>query len=189
MKERVGSLVSVHTGNNEDLSKDEQASVRAELDGFVGDKHRGFERVAWPGDKDPAGTVRRNERQWSGVSVEELAIISQKMDLKESLTAETLGANICVEGIPDFSRLPSGTRLMFPSGAVLAVEECNPPCADMGAQIAAKYTTRSGERAAGHLFASRAFGLRGIVGVVDVPGVINAGDKLVVQVYEPPADG
>jgi MOSC domain-containing protein YiiM len=171
------------------LSKDEQASVRAELDGFVGDKHRGFERVAWPGDKDPAGTVRRNERQWSGVSVEELAIISQKMDLKESLTAETLGANICVEGIPDFSRLPSGTRLMFPSGAVLAVEECNPPCADMGAQIAAKYTTRSGERAAGHLFASRAFGLRGIVGVVDVPGVIHAGDKVVVQVYEPPADG
>jgi MOSC domain-containing protein YiiM len=189
MKELVGSLVSVHTGSNEDLSKDEQASVRAEMDGFVGDKHRGFERVAWPGDKDPAGTVRRNERQWSGVSVEELAIISQKMDLKESLTAETLGANICVEGIPDFSRLPGGTRLLFPSGAVLAVEECNPPCADMGAQIAAKYTTRSGERAAGHLFASRAFGLRGIVGVIDVPGVINAGDKLVVQVHEPPVDG
>ena len=48
MKELVGSLVSVHTGNNEDLSKDAQASVKAELDGFVGDKHRGFTRVAWP---------------------------------------------------------------------------------------------------------------------------------------------
>ncbi len=187
MKELVGSLVSVHTGNNEDLSKDEQASVTAELDGFVGDKHRGFERVAWPGDKDPAGTVRRNERQWSGVSVEELAIIEQKMDLKEPLTAAVLGANLFVEGIPDFSRLPSGTRLLFPSGAVLVVEECNPPCSDMGEQITAKYTTRSDERAAGHLFASRAFGLRGVVGVVDVAGVIKAGDEVVVQIVDPPA--
>ncbi len=186
MKEQVGLIVSVHAGNNEDLSKEEKASVEVELDGFVGDKHRGFERVAWPGDKDPAGTVRRNERQWSGVSVEELAIIGQKMKLKEPLTAASLGANICIERIPDFSRLPSGTRLLFPSGAVLVVAECNPPCADMGEQITAKYTTRSGERAAGHLFASRAFGLRGVVGVVDVPGVINAGDKVVVQVVEPP---
>ena len=185
MKERIGSLVSVHIGNNEDLSKDEQASVEVELDGFVGDKHKSFERVAWPGDKDPAGTVRRNERQWSGVSVEELAIIEQKMDLKEPLTATALGANICVEHIPNFSRLPTGTRLIFPSGAVLVVEEYNPPCADMGAQITAKYTTRSGERAAGHLFASRAFGLRGVVGVVDVPGVIHAGDRVIVQALKP----
>ena len=147
MKELAALLVSVHTGNNEDLSKEDCASAEVELEGFVGDKHRGFERVAWPGDKDPAGTVRRNERQWSGVSVEELAIIEQKMDLKEPLTAAVLGANLCVEGIPDFSRLPSGTRLLFPSGAVLVVEECNPPCSDMGEQITAKYTTRSGERA------------------------------------------
>jgi hypothetical protein len=185
MNELVGVLVSVHTGNNEDLSKDECASVKVELDGFVGDRHRGFERVAWPGDKDPAGTVRRNERQWSGVSVEELAIIGQKMDLTEPLTAAALGANICVERIPDFSQLPAGTRLIFPSGAVLVVEECNPPCSDMGEQITAKYTVPSGERAAGHLFASRAFGLRGVVGVVDVAGVIEAGDKVVVQKPHP----
>jgi len=189
MKELVGLLVSVHAGNNEDLSKEEQTSVEARLDGLAGDKHSGFERVAWAGDKDPEGTVRRNERQWSGVSVEELAIIEKKMDLNEPLTAATLGANICVEGIPDFSRLPKSARLIFPSGAVLAVEECNPPCSDMGEQIAAKYTTQSGERAAGHLFASRAFGLRGVVGVVDVPGVIRAGDKVVVQLVDAPADG
>lgn len=185
VKECLGTLVSVHAGMNEDLSKDALTSATVELDGFVGDRHRGFERVAWPGDKDPAGTVRRNERQWSGVSVEELAVISEKMDLQEPLTAATLGANVCVEGIPDFSRLPMGTRLHFPSGAVLVVEEGNPPCSDMGAQITAKHTTRSGGRAAGHLFASRAFGLRGVVGVVDVPGVINAGDEIVVRTSEP----
>jgi MOSC domain-containing protein YiiM len=186
MKELICTLVSVHAGDSEDLSKEDRASVTVELDGFPGDRHRGFERVAWgAGDKDPEGTVRRNERQWSGVSVEELAIIERKMDLKEPLTAAALGANICVEGIPSFSQLPKSTRLLFPSGAALAVEECNPPCSDMGAQITAKYTARSGERAAGHLFASRAFGLRGVVGVVDVPGVIRAGDKVVVQMDEP----
>ncbi len=184
MKKVLGTLVSVHAGMNEDLSKDALGSVMVELDGFVGDRHRGFERVAWPGDKDPAGTVRRNERQWSGVSVEELAVISEKMKLKEPLTAATLGANICVEGVPGFSQLPMGTRLHFPSGAVLAVEEGNPPCSDMGAQIKAKYTTRSGEPAAGHLFAARAFGLRGVVGVVDVPGAIKAGDEIVIHISE-----
>ncbi len=190
MKELMCTLVSVHAGDSEDLSKEDRASVTVELDGFPGDRHQGFERVAWgAGDKDPEGTVRRNERQWSGVSVEELAIIERKMDLKEPLTAAALGANICVEGIPNFSQLPKSTRLLFPSGAALAVEECNPPCSDMGAQITAKYTTRSGERAAGHLFASRAFGLRGVVGVVDVAGVIRAGDKVVVQVDEPPTNG
>ena len=186
MREIAGLLVSVHTGNKEDLSKDAQVSARVELDGFIGDKHRGFTRIAYPGDVSPAGTVRRNERQWSGVSVEELAIIQRRMDLKEPLTAATLGANICLEGVPEFSQLPKGTRLIFPSGTVLLIEECNPPCADMGAQIAAKHTTTSGEKVAGNRFPKHAMDLRGVVGVVDVPGVIHAGDRVIVQVFEWP---
>ena len=51
MKELVGLLVSVHAGNNEDLSKEGQASLEAKLDGFAGDKHSGFERVAWWGQR------------------------------------------------------------------------------------------------------------------------------------------
>ncbi len=186
MQERVGSLVSVHTGDNEDFSKQARASAQLELDGFVGDKHRGFERIAASYDTDPTGTVRRNERQWSGVSIEELAIIRERLDLKEPLDPGTLGANVCVEGIPQFSQLPKGSRLVFPSGAVLLVEEGNPPCADMAVQIAAKHTTRSGEPVAGRMFPKYAMGLRGVVGVVDVPGTIVVGDRVIVQVYEPP---
>jgi hypothetical protein len=130
MKELVGCLISIHTGDNEDFSKDARASARLELDGFVDDKHRGFQRIAASYDRDPTGTVRRNERQWSGVSIEEMATIRERLDLKEQLGAGTLGANICVEGIPEFSGLPKGSRLAFPSGAVLVVEEDNPPCAD-----------------------------------------------------------
>ena len=185
MKKLEGTLVSVHTGNNEDYSKPAQPSAQVELDGFVGDKHRGFERIAASYDPDPTGTVRRNERQWTGVSLEELAIIRERLDLKEPLTATTLGANLCVEGIPGFSRLPRGSRLVFPSGAVLVIEDCNPPCADMAVQIAATYTTNSGEPATGKMFPKHAMGLRGVVGVVDVAGTIEAGDRVVIEVKEP----
>ena len=188
MKKLVGTLVSVHTGNNVDYSKQAQAAAQLELDGFVGDKHRGFERIAASYDRDPTGTVRRNERQWSGVSLEELAIIRERLDLKEPLMAATLGANICVEGIPGFSRLTRGSRLVFPSGAVLVIEECNLPCADMGAQLAASHTTHSGAPVAGKKFPKYAVGLRGVVGVVDIAGSIEAGGRVVVEVYEPPAE-
>jgi len=184
VKKLVGKLVSVHTGNNSDYSKQAQPSVQAELDGFVGDKHRSFERIAASYDPDPTGTVRRNERQWSGVSSEELAIIRERLDLKEPLMAATLGANICVEGIPEFSRLARGSRLVFPSGAVLVIEECNPPCVDIADQVAAAHTTRAGGPVAGKLFPKYAFGLRGVVGVVDVAGTIQPGDRVVVEVSE-----
>ena len=134
MKKLIGTLVSVHTGNNADYSKEAQSSVQVELDGFVGDKHRGYDRIAASYDPDPTGTVRRNERQWSGVSLEELAIIGDRLDLEGPLMPATLGANICVEGIPEFSRLARGSRLVFPSGAVLVVEEGNPPCGSMTLQ-------------------------------------------------------
>ena len=186
MKKLVATLVSVHSGNNKDLSKDTHLSLQAELDGFIGDKHSGFTRLAFSGDAEPVGTVRRNDRQWSGVSVEELALIQQRMDLKEQLTAATLGANICLEGIPNFSQLPQGTKLIFPSGAVLLVEANNPPCVSMGVQIAAKHITNSGEQVVVNMFPKHSIGLRGIVGVIDVPGMIKAGDRVIVQVYELP---
>jgi MOSC domain-containing protein YiiM len=189
VKKLIGIVVSVHTGNNagdpEDYSKQAQPSVQVELDGVVGDRHRGFQRIAASYDPDPTGTVRRNERQWTGVSLEELAEIRERLDLKEPLMAATLGANICVQGIPDFSQLSRGSRLVFPSGAVLVIEEANPPCADMGVQIAATHTTRSGGSVAGKMFPKHAVGLRGVVGVVDVAGTIEAGDRVVVEVNEP----
>jgi MOSC domain-containing protein YiiM len=184
VKKLIGTLVSVHTGHNADYSKQAQPSVQVELDGFVGDKHRGFDRIAASYDPDPTGTVRRNERQWSGVSVEELAIIGDRLDLEGPLMPATLGANVCVEGIPAFSRLTRGSRLVFPSGAVLVIEEGNPPCADIAGPIAATYKTRSGGPVAGKMFPKYAVGLRGVVGVVDIAGTIEPGDRVVVEVNE-----
>lgn len=182
MSDLEARVVSVHAGDHEDLHKDAFDTVEVDFEGFPGDGHRGFTRVAWKGDKDPEDTVRRNERQWSGVSGEELTIISERMDLARPLEASTLGANLCVEGIPGFSQLPRGTRLIFPSGAALVIEETNPPCKEMGMQIAAAYQTKAGEPADYKLFPRHSIGLRGVVGVVDVPGSIRAGDRVVAEI-------
>ena len=187
MMEITATLRSVHTGNNEDYSKPPSPWIEVDLEGFPGDKHRGFQRTAQSWDSEPTGTPRRNERQWSGVSVEELQTIRARLDLREPLTATTLGANICVEGIPHFSQLPRGTKLCFPSGAVLLVKENNPPCTWMADQIVAQHTTRSGKPVAGKMFPKYAMGLRGLVGVVDVPGAIHPDESLIVKLCAPTA--
>jgi len=186
MAKIIGTLVSVHIGEEDELAKVAQSAVQAELDGFVGDRHKGFSRIAYEGDTEPEGTVRRNNRQWTGVSVEELAMIQARMDLREPLSAETLGANICVKGIPDFSQLAKGDQLIFPSGATLIVEDYNPPCTDMSEKIAELHTTRSGESIRKLDFCKQAMHIRGLVGSIDVPGLINTGDEVIVQIYKRP---
>lgn len=187
MKRIVARVTSVHAGSNDDLSKDEHPAIQVELDGIVGDRHQSYDRKTWPGDKQPEGTTRRNERQWSAVSVEELADLQDTMGLSEPLTATCLGANLCLSGVKELSRLPKGTVLRFPSGAELIVEEYNPPCHDMGKKLASKYTTRSGEPLSSTAFSKAAKLTRGVVGVVEVAGTISAGDEVTVEIYETPA--
>ncbi len=179
MKTIKGQLVSVNIGSvGTDLVKEPCQSLQAELDGFVGDRHRSLQRECWKGDKQPEGTIRRNERMWSAMSVEEIATIEQKMDLKETLIASDLGVNLCFKDIPDFSHLPKGSTLIFPSGAALMVEEYNPPCKEMGQKIASLYTTNSGKTIADADFSRHGKYYRGLVGVVEVPGIIRAGDEV-----------
>ena len=187
VKKIVARVTSVHAGSNEDLSKDERPAIQLELDGVVGDRHQSHDRSTWPGDKQPEGTIRRNERQWSAVSSEELAEIQAAMDLSEPLTATQLGANLCLTGVQELSRLPKGTTLKFPSGAELMVEEYNPPCREMGEKLAALYTSNSGEPLSSTAFSKAAKLKRGIVGVVEVAGAISAGDEVTIEPYETPA--
>ena len=177
----IGKVVSVHIGAAETLSKQACETIELELDGIVGDRHRGIFRQCWEGDKQAEGTQRRNERQWSAVSVEELAAIEQAMNLAVPLKASRLGANLCLQGIPEFSRLARGTILKFPSGAELMVEEYNPPCIEMGAKLAKMHTSSSGEPISNSAFSQAAKFSRGVVGVVEVAGTISVGDEVIVE--------
>lgn len=187
IKKLTAKVLSVHAGRNEDMSKPDLPSIRVGLDGVEGDKHRSISRTTWAGDKQPKGTLRRNERQWSAVSREELDEISKALRLKAPLLPSTLGANLCLHGVTELSRLPKGTLIKFPSGAELSVEEYNPPCLDMGTQVAKTQQTDSGEPLTATAFSSAAKLLRGIVGVVEVPGEIFQGDEVTIEVYEQPS--
>ena len=187
VKKIVAHVVSVHAGSHDDLSKEERPAIQVKLDGVDGDRHQAYDRPAWKGDKQPEGAIRRNERQWSAVSLEELAEIQELMDLSEPLSATCLGANLCLTGVMELSRLPKGTLLKFPSGAELVVEEYNPPCYDMGKKLAEKYKTRSGKALSSTAFSKAAKLTRGVVGVVEVAGAISAGDEVTIEIYETPA--
>ena len=180
--------MSVHCGSDKNTSDEQRRSIDVELLGIVGDAHRSYERVTWSGgDKQAEGTTRRNERQWSAVSLEELAAIADELNLSEELSAACLGANLCLSGVPMMWRLPKGTLLKFPSGAELMVEEYNPPCAYMGEKVASSYSANIGQPLSATAFPKAAKLSRGIVGVVEVAGVIHAGDDVTIEIYETPS--
>jgi MOSC domain-containing protein YiiM len=183
----VAKVVSVYSGPDKGSSGQHLSSIEVDLVGVVGDSHRSYERQTWAGDKQAEGTTRRNERQWSAVSLEELTEISSEMDLSEVLSAACLGANLCLSGISQLSRLPKGTLLKFPSGAELMVEEYNPPCGYMGEKVASSYSTDTGVAISRTAFSKAAKLSRGIVGVVEAAGVINAGDEVSIEIYETPS--
>jgi MOSC domain-containing protein YiiM len=188
MESRKATVVSVHVGREGELAKAACPCIRVELDGVVGDRHRSFVRETWLGDKQPQGTLRRNERQWSAVSLEELAAISTRLDLSEPLQASDLGANLCLSGVAALSRLPRGTIMKFPSGATLIVEEFNPPCAGMGESLGIKYLTRSGRPVSAKEFCKAARLTRGIVGVVEIAGEIRVGDLVSIRIADSPGN-
>jgi hypothetical protein len=183
-RKTIKGKIAALTLGKQDWDRVSVASIQAELDGLVGDKHRGYSRIAFDGDKEPEGAVRRNERQWTAMSVEEIAQIQTNMDLVETLTCLDMSVNLCFEGIADFSQLPKGTKFIFPSGAKLVNVEYNPPCTGQGEVLAKKFATKTGVPLTRTSFPVAAIGLRGLLGVVDVAGEINVGDEVLVEIWD-----
>ena len=188
MKKIIGKIDSLFLGViGEELIKRSVKQLEFRLDGVIGDRHAGFERVTWEGDdKQVANTLRRNERQWSAVSSEELDEISEKMNLRVPLNAGDIGANFCVSGANNFSKLPKGTIFKFDSGVELIVEEYNPPCLGMSKNLAQNILDKNGNVLDETLFLQVAKYLRGLVGVVEVPGIIHKNDEFLIIPYTSP---
>jgi hypothetical protein len=156
--------------------------VKVSLEGFVGDRHAGLTRKAdvrtpW----FPRGTLVRNTRQVSIVSLEELELIAETLGVPQ-VQAAWLGANLELAGVPRLTQLPPGTRLFFPEDTTLVVDGENEPCRKAGRALEAHYTGQEG--LAGR-FVKAAHHRRGLVGWVERPGLIRPGDK--VKIVLPPA--
>lgn len=163
------------------LEKERVSEVQVTMEGFAGDRHAGMTMLA--NGHTPMyrrGTVIRNSRQVSLVSVEELQEVAEALGLPEVLP-EWLGANLTVRGVPHFSQLPPGTRLVFPEQTVLVVEGENDPCVFPGKLITHHNPNKDGLSAR---FPKAAVRRRGIVAWVERAGVIHEGDS--VQIILPP---
>ncbi|WP_309242969.1 MOSC domain-containing protein [Hyalangium versicolor] len=153
--------------------------VKVSLEGFMGDRHAGLTRKAdvrtpW----FPRGTLVRNTRQVSIVSLEELELIAEALGVPQVLAA-WLGANLELAGVPRLTQLPPGTRLFFPEDATLVVDGENEPCRKAGRALEAHYTGLEGLSGR---FVKAAHQRRGLVGWVERPGLIRPGDKVRVVV-------
>jgi MOSC domain-containing protein YiiM len=145
--------------------------------GPVGDRHHGETMLS--NTRQSAvfakGTVIRNHRQVSIVSVEELALVADAMGVPE-LAPGLIADNVCTEGIPDLTGLPRMTRLVFDGGVVLMLGGENLPCTIAGTLVEAVHGTPPSA------FPKAAMGRRGVTGWVEHPGTIRAGEGITVRV-------
>jgi len=153
--------------------------VELTFEGISGDRHAGLYATAGARQKHhPRGTTLRNARQLSALAIEELAEIAQALELPE-VRFEWLGANILFRGFPALTRVPPSSRLLFPSGACVAIDDENLPCTHPGQVLQQQFplvpqlTSR---------FVKAAMKKRGLVGWVERPGELRVGDvaKLIV---------
>jgi hypothetical protein len=151
------------------------------FEGISGDRHGGMTRRS--GGREPwypRGTEMRNERQLSIVCTVELQAIAAALAIPH-LKPEWIGANLVLDGIPEFTLLPPRTCLFFAGGVTLRIDGLNVPCRSAGRGIARHYPER---RNLDLDFVKAARRLRGLVAWVEKPGQIEVGETLEVRIPE-----
>ncbi|KMW59483.1 MOSC domain protein [Candidatus Rhodobacter oscarellae] len=147
--------------------------VVAGFEGIEGELHSGTTRASCVRVTmlHPKGTEIRNTRQLSILSAEENAQIAAEIGV-EALNPEWLGASIVVEGIPDWTHVPPGSRLQTPNGTTITIDLENAPCHFPGKEIEAD---RPGH---GKAFKAAAKDRRGVTAWVERPGPLSVGDQV-----------
>lgn len=160
-----------------DLSTSKLLEVDVDYGGFIGDSHSGVTRASCVRvvSQYPKGTEIRNTRQISALSAEDIESIRNTMDL-DILNPEWIGANLVLQGLPDFSKLPPSSRLIAPNGTSLVVDMENAPCRFPG-EIIEQHRPGFGSR-----FPKAALGKRGITMWVERTGILKTGDVLSLHV-------
>lgn len=163
--------------DGQDLSTSELSSVSVDYTGFVGDSHSGLTRSSCVRVRSqyPKGTEIRNTRQISALSWEDIELIRDTMHL-DTLDPGWLGANLILQGLPNFSKLPPSSRLIAPNGTSLVVDMENAPCRFPG-DIIEQHRPEFGK-----LFPQAALGRRGVTLWVERTGSLQTGDTLTLHI-------
>lgn len=157
-------------------------ALEATFAGPEGDAHSGLTRPSCSRVRlqYPRGTTIRNTRQFSILSAEELADIAGRMGL-DALDPALVGATMVVEGIPDLSHLPPGSRLQAEGGATLVVDLENRPCTLPARPI------ETANPGFGARFKGAAAGRRGITAWVEREGGLRLDQSIRLHVPDQPA--
>ena len=174
----TGSVAGLFINKDRETGLETEAldSVLATYAGLDGDSHGGLTRQACSRVKQQyeTGTEIRNTRQATLLSREEMAEIAERLEIAE-VKPEWLGANIVLEGIPDFTHVTPSARLIFSSGASLVVDMENHPCRFPG-EVIERHHPGKGKR-----FAACALHRRGVTAWVEREGPIHLGDNVTLH--------
>ena len=164
------------------LAAEPLGHVAVSYAGIAGEEHAGLTRPSCSRvvAQYPKGTEIRNVRQFSVLSVEDLAAIAAKMGV-ERIDPAWIGASLVVEGIPDLSHLPPSSRLQGPDGMTLVVDMENRPC-HLPAKVIDAHLPGVGGR-----FKAAAQGRRGVTAWVEREGVLRLGEMLRLHIPDQPA--
>ena len=163
------------------LEAEAVAELTATFAGPVGEDHGGLTRPSCSRvvAQYPKGTTIRNTRQFTILSVEELAATAAKMGL-ERLDPALVGATMVIEGIPDLSHLPPSSRLQGPEGATLVVDIENRSCQLPAKPIEARHA------GFGAKYKSAASGRRGLTAWVEREGAFRLNDAIRLHIPDQP---
>ena len=178
-KKISGNIEALYIAEHDDFTSAEVSSLSLTFDGIAGDYHSGATRYS--GGREPwypRGTEMRNERQLSILSREELAVVAKRLDIAE-IKPEWIGCSMLLHGIENLSRLPPRTMLFFDGGVTVKIDGDNGPCKVSGYAIANHYEGRDD---IGFEFSKQAKNIRGLVGWVEKPGIIEQGEKFVARI-------
>jgi hypothetical protein len=163
------------------LEAEAVAELTASFAGPVGEDHGGLTRSSCSRvvAQYPKGTTIRNTRQFTILSVEELAATAAKMGL-DHLDPALVGATMVIEGIPDLTHLPPASRLQVADGATLVVDIENRSCQLPAKPIEARHA------GFGAKYKSAAAGRRGLTAWVEREGVFRLGDAIRLHIPDQP---
>ncbi len=180
-QKRIGRVEGVFSALGEGFETKAVDALTLTYEGIPGDRHSGLVRVS--NSREPwyeKGTQMRNEQQLSMLSQEELSAIASDLKI-DDLRAQWIGGNILFSGIPSFSQLPPRTILMFEGGVSVRVDGDRGPCKIAGRALADQFEEREDLVFA---FPKIAKYRRGLVGWVEVPGVIEPGEVVTARIWE-----
>lgn len=182
MKNIEGVLKKILVTHEGERISEEVSKGEITFEGLKGDCHYGLTLLTHGREPEyPKGTLIRNNRQITILSLEELNEIAKILDIP-NVDISWLAGNLLVSGVKNLSLLPYGARFIFSNGVVLTAGGENFPCSAPAKTTQSFYPAKEGIT---REFVKAAMHRRGIIAWVERPGIITPEESFRIENPEP----